>query len=68
MTAAQLAVCEPTWTDPEPKPDDDEGPWCKTSTPTPTDLRNTEMHDLRYQHAGFAALWTAHTIPTGSYL
>jgi len=31
MTARQLALCEPTWTDPEP--DEDNGPWCSSRTP-----------------------------------
>ena len=32
MTARQLALdCDPTWTDPEPDDDgDDGGPWCRT--------------------------------------
>lgn len=28
MTAVQLALCEPTWLDPEP-----DGPWCGSRTP-----------------------------------
>lgn len=31
MTAVQLALCEPTWADPEP--DDEDGPWCGSRTP-----------------------------------
>ena len=60
MTAEQLALddCEPAWTDCEPG----------ERTPTPFDLRQTEMHDLRGQDAAPAQLWTAHTVPTGRYL
>lgn len=36
--------------------------------PSPFDLRQDEMHDLRDQRAGPVALWTAHTIDVGSYL
>lgn len=28
MTAVQLALCEPTWLDPDPG-DGDYGPWCR---------------------------------------
>jgi len=28
VTAVQLALCEPTWADPEPDDEDDDGPWC----------------------------------------
>jgi hypothetical protein len=28
VTAVQLALCEPTWNDPEPDDDEDNGPWC----------------------------------------
>lgn len=65
MTATQLALdCEPTWLDPEPDDEDDDGPYCTT-----TDVRRAaEIHDQRGQGVGPAALWTAHTVPTGSYL
>lgn len=53
----EAADCEP---DPDPTPAD--------RTPTPSDLRRHEMGDLRDQHAGPHALWTAQTVPTGSYL
>lgn len=65
MTATQLALdaCEPTWADPEPD-DEDDGPYCGTVTA----LRAAEIHDQRGQGVAPAALWTAHTVPTGSYL
>lgn len=31
MTTVQLALCDPTWIDPEPD-DEDNGPWCRTLT------------------------------------
>ena len=31
MTAQQLD-CEPTWLDPEPDDDEDDGPYCRTVT------------------------------------
>lgn len=62
MTGTQLALCDPaddlTWLDNQPD----------NHTPTPFDLRQTEMRDLRGQNAGPGELWTAHTVPTGSYL
>ncbi|BBC30041.1 hypothetical protein SGFS_013350 [Streptomyces graminofaciens] len=36
--------------------------------PTPFDLRQHEMRDLRDQGVGRVALWTADTVPTGRYL
>lgn len=36
--------------------------------PTRFDCRQHEMRDLRGQHAGPHALWTAETINPGSYL
>ena len=59
MTAIQLELDDDlTWLDNEP---DDH-------TPTPLDLRQTEIRDQRGQHAGPVRLRTAHTVPTGSYL
>jgi hypothetical protein len=59
VTGVQLALdCDPTWTDGQP---DDH-------TPTPFDLRQAELRDLRNQHAGPTALRTANTVPTGNYL
>ena len=52
--------CAPDWPEPEPQSSD--------RTPSRFDLRQDEMRDLRDQHAGPAALWTAHTIDVGSYL
>jgi hypothetical protein len=53
--------CAPDWPSPvDHQPDD--------HTPSRFDLRQDEMHDLRDQHAGPVALWTAHTIDVGSYL
>jgi hypothetical protein len=52
MTAP--ADCDPWWDDAEPG----------DHPPTPFDLRQHEMRDLRAQHAGPRALWTAHTVPT----
>ncbi len=58
MTAVQLAL------------DDNEPDRYQPSdrTPTPTDLREHEMHDLRQQGPGPVALRTADTVPTGRYL
>jgi hypothetical protein len=51
----------------DPEPDDgDDGPWCHT--PSPFDLHQHEMRDCRNQGPGPFALWTAHNVPTGSYL
>lgn len=50
----------------DPEPDDEDGPWCHT--PTPTDLRQHEIRDCRGQHAGPIALRTATTIDPGRYL
>ena len=36
--------------------------------PTPFDLRQHEMRDLRDQGPGPVALWTATTLPTQEYL
>lgn len=57
----QLALddCQPDWPYPA-EPGDHQ--------PSPFDLRQHEMDDLRDQHAGPLALWTAHTIDTGEYL
>ena len=58
MTAVQLTLDdpEPDWATPEDR------------QPTRFDCRQHEMRDLRGQHAGPHALWTAHTIPTQEYL
>lgn len=37
-------------------------------TPTRFDCRQHEMRDLRNQHAGPAALWTADTVHAEEYL
>ena len=61
MTAAEQLTLDdaPTWpTHSEPT----------DRTPTPFDCRQHEMWDLRYQGAGPAALWTAHTINAPEYL
>jgi hypothetical protein len=57
MTAQQLALdCEPTWLDPEPDDEDDNGPWCFRP-------------DLWGQHASEWRLATMTTInPIGGYL
>ena len=59
----QLAFddCTPDWTEAAGHQPGDH-------TPTRFDLRRHEMRDLRDQHAGPAALWTAHTIDAGEYL
>lgn len=60
MTARQIALdCDPDQTD-DWEPSD--------RTPTRFDLRQAEIRDMRDQGPGPKALWTAHTIPTGSYL
>ncbi|MER5715755.1 hypothetical protein [Streptomyces sp. NPDC002132] len=59
MTGEQLALdCEPTWTDHQPA----------NHTPTPFDVRQAEMWDLRNQGPGPYALWTARTIHAPEYL
>lgn len=55
-----LDDCTPDWDAVDRPPGD--------HTPGPVDLRQHEMHDLRDQGARLHALWTAHTVPTGSYL
>jgi hypothetical protein len=53
--------CTPDWTNPvDHQPSD--------HAPSRFDLRQDEMRDLRDQHAGPRALWTARTIDVGSYL
>jgi hypothetical protein len=52
--------CQPDWMAADSPPGD--------HTPGPVDLRQHEMHDLRDQGARLHALWTATTVPTGSYL
>lgn len=51
--------CEPAW-NPGWEPSD--------RPPTPFDLRQAEIRDLRDQGPGPAALWTATTINTLEYL
>lgn len=53
--------CTPDWVAPADRPPGDH-------TPTPFDLRQHEMHDLRDQRADPLALWTAHTITAEEYL
>ncbi|MFM9629402.1 hypothetical protein ACKI10_17465 [Streptomyces galilaeus] len=52
-------LCDPTWTD-DPKPTDD--------LPTPWDIRQAEISDLRHQGAPLIGIYRATTLPTGSYL
>jgi hypothetical protein len=52
------AAPDPWWDDAEPG----------DHPPTPFDLRQHEMRDLRAQGPGPLALWTAHTVPTQEYL
>lgn len=55
MTAVQLALCEPTWTDPEPD-DQNNTPACR-------------LLDLDGQGVPTHRFWTMTTIePTGGYL
>lgn len=54
-TEAQLAAPDPVPPDPD-------------RTPTAFAARQAEMEDLRAQGARPFALWTATTLPTGSYL
>ncbi|WP_108990414.1 hypothetical protein [Streptomyces coelicoflavus] len=57
----QLALdCDPDWTD---EPDDD-----LDRPPSPFALRQAELRDQQDQGASRYALWTAHNVPTGSYL
>ena len=53
--------CAPDWPGPSDRQFGDH-------TPTRFDLRQDEMRDLRDQHAGPLALWTADNVPTGRYL
>lgn len=56
MTAVQLALCDPVWTDPEPDDEDDDGPYCRHP-------------DLRGQGVGLVRLHTMTDVPhDGSYL
>ena len=52
--------CTPDWPATDQPPGD--------HAPSPFDLRQHEMRDLRDQRAGPVALRTAHTIDVGSYL
>lgn len=55
MTQPAVTDCEPAW-EPSDRP------------PTPFDLRQAEMRDLRDQGPGPVALWTATTITAEEYL
>ncbi|MEU3613453.1 hypothetical protein ABZ725_14215 [Streptomyces sp. NPDC006872] len=59
MTGVQLAL---EWSEPcnDPQP--------TNQPPTPFDLRQHEMWDLRGQGPGPLALWTAHTVHAPEYL
>lgn len=52
--------CTPDWPALDPQPDG--------HAPSRFALRQDEMRDLRDQHAGPLALWTADNVPTGRYL
>lgn len=59
-SAEQLAFdCDPTWTT-ECEP--------SVRTPTPWDIRQAEISDLRHQGAPLIGIHRATTVPTGSYL
>lgn len=55
MTQPPATDCESDW-EPSDRP------------PTPFDLRQAEIRDLRDQGPGPLALWSATTIPTKDYL
>jgi hypothetical protein len=58
VTAVQLALCEPTWNDPEPD-DEDNGPWCRP--PLQNDLWGQGLYNRETRRIV--------TVPTvGSYL
>lgn len=64
MTAEQLALdCDPDWDDDEDPPDDD-----LDRPPSLFALRQAELRDQQDQGASRYQLWTAHNVPTGSYL
>ncbi|MGV9282151.1 hypothetical protein [Streptomyces sp. NPDC003730] len=64
MTTEQLALdCDPDWDDDaEPADADLDRP------PSPFALRQAELRDQQDQGASRYQLWTAHNVPTGSYL
>ncbi|MFJ6061633.1 hypothetical protein ACIQHU_01190 [Streptomyces tendae] len=63
MTVEQLALdCDPDWTG-DAEPDDD-----LDRPPSAFALRQAELRDQQDQKASRYALWTAHNVPTGSYL
>ncbi|GHA95313.1 hypothetical protein GCM10010330_56830 [Streptomyces tendae] len=65
MTVEQLALdCDPDWND-DIQPADDED---LDRPPSPFALRQAELRDQQDQGASRYALWTAHNVPTGSYL
>jgi hypothetical protein len=62
VTVEQLALdCDPDWTE-DDEPEDLDRP------PSPFALRQAELRDQQDQRASRYALWTAHNVPTGSYL
>ncbi|MGX1221965.1 hypothetical protein [Streptomyces ambofaciens] len=64
MTAEQLALgCDPDWNDEDPPDDGD-----LDRPPSPFALRQAELRDQQDQGASRYDLWTAHNVPTGSYL
>lgn len=63
MSTEQLALdCDPDWNDDEDPPDDLDRP------PSPFALRQAELRDQQDMGASRYQLWTAHNVPTGSYL
>ncbi|MFJ3021451.1 hypothetical protein ACIPH4_10935 [Streptomyces tendae] len=63
MTPEQLALdCDPGWTDDTEPTDDLDRP------PSAFALRQAELRDQQDQGASRYQLWTAHNVPTGSYL
>lgn len=64
MTTEQLALdCDPNWTDEDPPDADD-----LDRPPSTFALRQAELRDQQDMGASRYALWTAHNVPTGSYL
>lgn len=65
MTVEHLALdCDPDWNDNEDPPDDGD----LDRPPSPFALRQAELRDQADQRASRYQLWTAHDVPTGSYL
>ncbi|MGX1116368.1 hypothetical protein RKD37_001731 [Streptomyces ambofaciens] len=65
MVAEQLALdCDPDWND-DAEPTDNSD---LDRLPSPFALRQAELRDQQDMGTSRYQLWTAHNVPTGSYL